>query len=78
MSRADHTLERDRELGRIAAALDSATRGEGRIVVVEGAAGIGKTQPVRDCRARFRAACRHQRPPRTGPRPVVAFCAMMG
>nr|WP_309114387.1 AAA family ATPase [Saccharothrix sp.] len=50
MSRADHTLERDRELGRIAAALDSATRGEGRIVVIEGAAGIGKTRLVRDCR----------------------------
>ncbi|MEU4770316.1 ATP-binding protein [Actinosynnema sp. NPDC023794] len=50
MTLADHTLERDRELGWIAAALDGAARGEGRIVVIEGTAGIGKTQLVRDCR----------------------------
>ncbi|MBB4912258.1 DNA-binding CsgD family transcriptional regulator/Flp pilus assembly protein TadD [Actinophytocola algeriensis] len=51
MSREDHTLERDRELERIAVALDSATRGEGRIVVIEGTAGIGKTRLVGTCRA---------------------------
>ncbi|QTR06144.1 AAA family ATPase, partial [Saccharothrix algeriensis] len=39
-------LERDRELARIAGALDSAVRGEGRVVVVEGRAGIGKTRLV--------------------------------
>jgi len=39
-------LERDREPARIAGALDSAVRGEGRVVVVEGRAGIGKTRLV--------------------------------
>ena len=55
MSHTDHTLERDRELERITAALDSATRGEGRTVVIEGTAGIGKTRLVRDCRALAKA-----------------------
>ncbi len=39
-------LERDRELDRIAHALDSATAGVGRVVVIEGRAGIGKTRLV--------------------------------
>jgi DNA-binding CsgD family transcriptional regulator len=50
MSPADRTLERDRELGRIEAALDSAARGDGRVVVIEGRAGIGKTRLVHDTR----------------------------
>src|SRR4051812_46791616 len=37
-------LERDRELGEIAAALEDAQRGAGRLLHVEGAAGIGKTR----------------------------------
>ncbi|MFJ6669868.1 AAA family ATPase [Actinosynnema sp. NPDC091369] len=45
------TLERDRELDRITAALDSAVAGEGRVVVIEGRAGIGKTRLVQDTRA---------------------------
>ncbi|GAA1262113.1 helix-turn-helix transcriptional regulator [Saccharothrix xinjiangensis] len=45
------TLERDRELARITAALDSAAAGEGRVVVIEGRAGIGKTRLVQDTRA---------------------------
>ena len=36
------TLERDDELDRIAGALDSAANGEGRAVIIEGPAGIGK------------------------------------
>ena len=44
------TLERDRELARIAAALDSAAAGDGRVVVIEGRAGIGKTRLVQDTR----------------------------
>ncbi|GAA3459941.1 AAA family ATPase [Saccharothrix longispora] len=44
------TLERDRELDRITAALDSASRGDGRVVVIEGRAGIGKTRLVQDTR----------------------------
>ncbi|MBB5956424.1 DNA-binding CsgD family transcriptional regulator [Saccharothrix tamanrassetensis] len=40
------TLERDGELTRIARALDAAAAGEGRVVVVEGRAGIGKTRLV--------------------------------
>ncbi|MEU4746874.1 ATP-binding protein, partial [Actinosynnema sp. NPDC023658] len=45
------TLERDRELARITAALDSAAAGDGRVVVIEGRAGIGKTRLVQDTRA---------------------------
>ncbi|TWP46102.1 AAA family ATPase [Lentzea tibetensis] len=41
-----NTLERDSELRRIEAALESATRGEGRVVLIEGRAGIGKTRLV--------------------------------
>ncbi|MFD8498864.1 AAA family ATPase [Amycolatopsis sp. NPDC059657] len=44
-------LEREDERGRIEAALDSAARGEGRVVVIEGRAGIGKTRLVQDTRA---------------------------
>lgn len=44
------TLERDGELGRIEAAVESAMRGEGRVVVIEGRAGIGKTCLVHDTR----------------------------
>ncbi|MCO1579175.1 AAA family ATPase [Crossiella sp. SN42] len=52
-------LERESELSRIEAALDSAARGEGRVVLIEGRAGIGKTrlvQATRDlatCRSRW-------------------------
>ncbi len=49
------TLERDRELGRIEAALDSAMAGEGRVVVIEGRAGIGKTRLVQETRALAKA-----------------------
>ncbi|WBQ05077.1 helix-turn-helix transcriptional regulator [Kribbella sp. CA-293567] len=45
------TLERPGELGRIAAALDAAKEGEGKVVVIEGEAGIGKTRLVDEARA---------------------------
>ncbi|MFB9909607.1 helix-turn-helix transcriptional regulator [Allokutzneria oryzae] len=44
------TLEREEERTRISAALDSATRGKGHVVVIEGRAGIGKTRLVQDTR----------------------------
>lgn len=47
----DRTLERDRELERISAALASAARGAGRVVVIEGRAGIGKTRLIQATRA---------------------------
>jgi predicted ATPase len=40
-------LERDLALATLAGALDSATRGEGRVVLVTGEPGIGKTWLVR-------------------------------
>ncbi|WP_410659746.1 helix-turn-helix transcriptional regulator [Amycolatopsis sp. lyj-112] len=52
MNRDEPTLERDRELARIDAALDSTSAGEGRVVVIEGRAGIGKTRLVQETRAR--------------------------
>ena len=45
------TLEREEELDRLAAALESAAAGAGRVVVVEGPAGIGKTRLMEDARA---------------------------
>lgn len=49
--RDEPTLERERELGRIEAALASATAGEGRAVVIEGRAGIGKTRLLQETHA---------------------------
>ncbi|MGW0521891.1 AAA family ATPase [Crossiella sp. NPDC003009] len=43
-------LERESELSRIEAALDSAARGEGRVLLIEGRAGIGKTRLVQATR----------------------------
>ena len=52
MSSASEILERETELDRIAAALDARRHGPGRVVVIEGPAGIGKTRLVaRDPRA---------------------------
>ncbi len=45
------TLERETELDCIAAALDDAADGRGSVLVIEGAAGIGKTRLVEDARA---------------------------
>lgn len=50
MSSASQILERDSELARIAEALDSAAGGNGRVIVIEGPAGIGKTRLVRETR----------------------------
>jgi DNA-binding CsgD family transcriptional regulator len=50
VSAASGILERDTELVRIADALDSAVAGAGRVIVIEGAAGIGKTRLVRETR----------------------------
>ncbi len=50
MSSASQILERDGELARIADALDSAVAGNGRVIVIEGLAGIGKTRLVREAR----------------------------
>jgi DNA-binding NarL/FixJ family response regulator len=43
-------VERDVELAALAAAVEDAVRGEGRLVVVEGPAGIGKTRLLRSVR----------------------------
>ncbi|HTI33550.1 MAG TPA: AAA family ATPase, partial [Miltoncostaea sp.] len=48
----DPLLERERELAGAAAALDAARAGHGGLVLVEGAAGIGKTALLRAVRAR--------------------------
>ncbi|MEU4390615.1 AAA family ATPase [Kribbella sp. NPDC023855] len=45
------TLERPAELSRIAAALDASKEGEGKVLVIEGEAGIGKTRLVDEARA---------------------------
>ena len=45
------TLERDDEITRIGEALDAAAGGAGRLVVIEGPPGIGKTRLVEDARA---------------------------
>ena len=45
------TLERETELDEIAAALDDAAGGRGRLLVIEGPAGIGKTRLLADARA---------------------------
>lgn len=50
MSAASGILERDTELVHIATALDSAVSGSGRVILVEGAAGIGKTRLIRETR----------------------------
>ncbi len=50
VSSASEILERDGELERIADALESAGKGAGRVVVIEGVAGIGKTRLVREAR----------------------------
>ena len=47
-------LERDRELGTIAAAIDAAADGRGGVVWIEGPSGIGKTSLLR-------AGCEHAR-----------------
>ena len=44
-------LERERELGALREAVDSASNGDGRLVVVEGRAGMGKTRLVAEARA---------------------------
>ncbi|HEY8581918.1 MAG TPA: ATP-binding protein, partial [Capillimicrobium sp.] len=49
------TLERERELDRIAAALSLAAGGAGQLVVVEGPPGIGKTHLVEAARAMAKA-----------------------
>src|SRR3954466_651265 len=43
-------LERDAEMATVAATLDAARAGDGRIVVVEGSAGIGKTRLLGEAR----------------------------
>jgi DNA-binding CsgD family transcriptional regulator/type II secretory pathway predicted ATPase ExeA len=50
-ARTTPLLERDHELAALAAAARSARAGEGRMVVVEGPAGIGKTTMLRSARA---------------------------
>jgi DNA-binding CsgD family transcriptional regulator len=49
--RADLLLERDRELESLRAALGEAARGEGRLALVEGPAGIGKSRLLSELRA---------------------------
>ena len=70
-------LEREAELAGLEAALNDARRGAGRLVVIEGSAGIGKTRlleeardtaadtrDARACRARDRARARLSLRPR--------------
>ena len=51
MSPPEAPLERETELARIREALESAAAGEGRLVVVEGPAGIGKTRLLEEAGA---------------------------
>ncbi|HVY79148.1 MAG TPA: AAA family ATPase, partial [Solirubrobacterales bacterium] len=46
----DDLLERDDELGAVAALLDEAAAGDGRVVLFEGPAGIGKTRLLTEAR----------------------------
>jgi GNAT superfamily N-acetyltransferase len=63
---ADHLLERDRELEAVAATIASAARGEGRVLLVEGEAGAGKTVLLADAAERARAAGLHVLEARAG------------
>src|SRR5438067_12441357 len=45
-------LERERELGQLGAAVDAVSAGNGRLVLVEGPPGIGKTRLLEALRAR--------------------------
>src|SRR6185503_10607909 len=49
--RAEALLERDRELESLRAALAEAVGGEGRLALVEGPAGIGKSRLLAELRA---------------------------
>jgi DNA-binding CsgD family transcriptional regulator len=51
-----HLLERDGELGTIDALIGRVASGQGALLVIEGAAGIGKTQLLAAARERARAA----------------------
>lgn len=51
MNETTGTLERENELVRVAAALDAAADGSGRVVIIEGPAGIGKTRLMQETRA---------------------------
>jgi predicted ATPase len=46
----DSLVERDAEVAALTAAMDDAVRGQGRLAVVEGPAGIGKTRLLRAVR----------------------------
>jgi predicted ATPase len=48
----DPLVEREAELSALAAAVDDAARGKGRLVVIEGPAGIGKTRLLRSVQER--------------------------
>src|SRR3712207_3742256 len=56
MRRPAHLLERDGELAALDAALAAARGGEGRVLVVEGPGGIGKTSVLAAARTRAREA----------------------
>ncbi len=53
---SDELLERDQELGAAAALLDEAAAGEGRVLLFEGPAGIGKTRLLMEARRLAAAA----------------------
>ena len=53
---AVHLLERDAELAALEATVDAARAGDGRLVVVEGSVGIGKTRLLSETRERALAA----------------------
>ena len=52
MSAAPHLLEREGELAQLGALVDAAREGAGRLVLVEGGAGIGKTRLLAAARGR--------------------------
>ncbi|MEJ7771165.1 MAG: ATP-binding protein, partial [Geodermatophilaceae bacterium] len=56
MNQTTGTLERERETNCIAAALDTAASGNGRVVIIEGPAGIGKTRLMQDTGALAKAS----------------------
>ena len=50
-SRARPLLEREAEVAALSALIDAARSGDGRLVVIEGAAGIGKTRLLAETRS---------------------------
>src|SRR5947208_15805686 len=66
VSAAPHLLEREGELAQLGALVDAAREGAGRLVLVEGGAGIGKTRLLAAARGRGAEAGMEVLPARGG------------